>query len=276
MKPIAACAGAALLAACTNLSAVSQFAKTGADATSATDVFPGYVDAEASAVRLAYPPTDHPTPDEIARRQRARESHAAAPALAKGDQAGLKALSLYFQVLASLSSDRLIDVKDAAASVAGSLHAVGVVGAPSVGPAGSLMQLLISAPLDAWRNRAVGHLIRSANDDVLQLCSDLSTAAKAVAVAWGADVELADAYYGGIPGPAGDLRGAVLMRMLARQESAEFRGQQKKAAALGEVLNNVCSGQRAMYAHVDKLDLGSLQAILNGYTAEIEGAAKIL
>ncbi len=271
-----ACALAALLVACTNLTSVSQFAESGANATSATDVFPSYVDAEANAVRLAYPPTDHPTSTDIAGKEQAQKLYEAAPALANADQVGLKALSLYFQVLASLSSDQLIEVKDSATSISNSLHSLGATSAASVAPASSLIQLLISAPLDAWRNRAVGNLIRSANNDVLQLCSDLSTSAKAVAVVWGADVESASAYYGGIPGPSSDIRGAVMMMALANQEATAFRQQQQKAIALGNVLDNVCSGQKELFSNVARLDLETLQAALNGYFAEIESTTKVL
>jgi hypothetical protein len=279
MMPVAnatACLSLILLGACTDLASVSRFAKSGTDATSATDVFTGYVAAEAIAVRLAYPPTNHPTADQINRKKTAQAQYDAAPAFAAVEQAGLRALALYFDVLANLASDKLIDVKDTANSIGTSLKSLGVTTSASAAPVTSLIQLLLSAPLDAWRNRAVGNLITAANDDVKKLCDDLSTSAQAVAVAWGADINLANAYYGGVPGPGADIRGAVLMATIADQKTSTFSQNQQKATALAEALTKLGKGQKELYDNVGKLDLQTLQAILNGYSAEIESAAKLL
>ncbi|HEV2676008.1 MAG TPA: hypothetical protein VGV37_15910 [Aliidongia sp.] len=264
-----------LVAGCTDLASVADFARCGADATGASDVFDGYVAAEANAVRLAYPPTDHPTPDEIRGRQAAVALDRKAPALAAGNQAALDTLSLYLTVLGKLASDGLIDVKDQANSIGASLNALGATSAASVVPAGNLVQFLVSAPLDAWRNRAVGNLIQGANRDVLLLCADLSTDARAVAAAWGSDIQAARSYYARIPGPASDIRGSMLMMALANQEATGFAANQQKAKALGAALDKVCSGQKLLYENVDKLDLAYVTATLNGYSAEIQNAAKV-
>ncbi|GGF26110.1 hypothetical protein GCM10011611_35200 [Aliidongia dinghuensis] len=261
-----------LLAACTDLTPVANFAKSGAEIAGGTDVFDGYVAAEANAVRLAVPPSDRPSPTDLQLRQAAEVRYAKAAGLAAGDAAGLKVLSLYLTVLGNLASGTLIDVKDAA----GSIGTPGAVPGAGTAPAGSLLQFLVSAPLDAWRNREVGDLIRGANPDVMVLCTDLATAARAVAEAWKADGLAAKAYYARIPGPANDIRGSVLMAALANQEAAGFALNQQKATALATALDKVCSGQKILYDNVDRLDLATVSALLAGYQAEIQSASKLV
>ena len=265
-----------LLAACTDLTPVANFAKSGAEIAGGTDVFDGYVAAAVNAVRLAVPPSDRPSPTDLQLRQAAEARYAKAAGLAAGDAAGLKVLSLYLTVLGNLASGTLIDVKDTAGSIGGSLGTLGAVPAADAAPAGSLLQFLVSAPLDAWRNREVGNLIRGANPDVTVLCTDLATAARAVAEAWKADGLAAKAYYARIPGPANDIRGSVLMAALANQEAAGFALNQQKATALATALDKVCSGQKILYDNVDRLDLATVSALLAGYQAEIQSTSKLV
>lgn len=265
-----------LVSGCTDLTAVSNFAKSGADATNGADVFAGFVAARANQVRLAFPPTDHPTPEQIQLRQAALALQAKAPADAAANQAGLKALSLYLTVLGALSSDTLIDVTAQAGSIGASLGTLGATPSGAAGPAGSLLQFLVSAPLDAWRNRAVGNLIQGADKDVLLLCADLSTAAQAVGAAWGTDIAFARAYYGAVPGRADDIRGSIMMMALANQEATGFEANRQRALALGVALDQVCRGQKALAANVDKLDLSTVSGLLAGYQAEIQSAGKLV
>ena len=265
-----------LVAGCTNLKSVSDFAASGAGATNAGSVFASYVDAELNAVRLAYPPTDHPTQDERDRRAVAQRLSAKAPDYAKADSDALRALSLYFSVLSSLSSNTLISVSDSATSINSSLKTLNATASSSVPAATSLTELLFSAPLDAWRNAAVGNLITGANKDVMTLCTDLATDARLVAAAWASDIEAANSYYGSISGPPNDIRGAILMMAIANQQTSVFAANQQKALALGTALDNICSGQKTLDANVGKLDSSTVIANLNGYKAEIESAATLI
>lgn len=266
----------ALLSACANLKSVADFAGSGADATTAGDVFAGYVDADAYAVKYAYPPTNHPTAKQISDKEQAQTDYEKSQDRAAGDQAGLNALTLYLRVLGQLASDKLIDVRDSANSISKSLNSLKLTSADSVGPAGSLINLLISAPLDAWRNREVVNLINNANDSVSRLCEDLRTDAQAVATAWGSDAESVRTYFGGISGPPNDIRGAATASSIGDTRAEVFEANQKKATALANALDKVCKGQKTMHDNVGKLDASAVEAVLAGYQSDIESAGKLI
>ena len=139
---------------------------------------------------LAYPPGSQPTPQQQAAKEKAQQQFSSAPQEAKIANAGLKALSLYLTVLGSLSSNSLINVSSSATSINNSLESLHVESSADVTAGTKLLQLLVSAPLDAYRNAAVGTLIKRANDSVMTLCGDLATEANAIAVAWGSDIQL--------------------------------------------------------------------------------------
>jgi hypothetical protein len=265
-----------LLAGCTNLTAVSNFASSGATATNSTDVFAGYVDAEKAAVTFAYSPTDNPTPTQIQDRANAQNLVDQAPTIAAIDEAGLKVLSLYLTTLSKLSSNTAINVNDSAKSIGSSLTSLGAVPSTETTATQNLINLLISAPLDAWRNKAVGNLIQNANNNVITLCTDLSTSAKAIAEAWNSDIFLVEAYYAGVPGPTNDIRGSILMMSLASQQAQTFSQNQQKATALADALTSVCKGQDTMAKNANSLNATTVEGILTGYQAEISSAVQII
>ena len=87
---------------------------------------------------------------------------------------------------------------------------------------------------------------------------------------------LANAYYGAIPGPANDIRGAVLVQALGDQRATTFEANQQKATELGDALDKVCSGQNTLFENRDKLDSATVAAVLKGYGAEIQSAATLI
>jgi len=265
-----------LISGCTNLTAVSNFAASGAAATNATDVFAGYADAEQVAVRFAYPPTNTPSPLQIQNRENARQLAGQAENFAGIDEAGLKALSLYLTTLSKLSSNTAINVSDSATSIGTSLTKLHAIPSADTTATQKLITLLISAPLDAWRNKAVGNLILSANGDVMTLCTDLSLSAKSIAETWNSDIYLVNVYYASVPGPADDIRGSILMMSLASQQTEIFLQNQQKAQALADALDNVCKGQATLVKNVNSLDATTIEGILTGYQAEISAAAQII
>lgn len=276
MKKILFFISVLLISGCTNLAAVSNFAASGAAATNSTDVFAGYVDAEQAAIRFAYPPTNTPSPLQIQNRENARQLAGQAENFAGIDEAGLKALSLYLTTLSKLSSNTAINVTDSATSIGTSLTKLHAIPSADTTATQKLITLLISAPLDAWRNKAVGNLILSANGDVMTLCTDLSLSAKSIAETWNSDIYLVNVYYASVPGPADDIRGSILMMSLASQQTEIFLQNQQKAQALADALDNVCKGQATLVKNVNSLDATTIEGILTGYQAEISAAAQII
>jgi len=254
-----------LLGACTNLTAVSTFATLGSNATSNTTAIDSHLPAAQERARMA-------SPERIVERK--QQAIQAADQVKVADL-GMKTLSLYFAVLAQLSSDKTIDVKSSAASIAGSLKSLGVIEPTISAPATSLITLLLTVPLDVWRQEASAKLIDGANEYVLKLGVALKDFAENTANVYDLDISQANVYYRDLATRSTDPAIRVMLDEWRVQHIMTYAKARDQAKVLAQALTQIVQGQSDLYDKRTELTGAELRRLLARYQDDIFSAAKL-
>jgi hypothetical protein len=254
------------LGACTNLSAVSDFAKTGSKVTSSSVAIDSYPSAARELARMA------PAQETDTREAQARK----AVEQTKVADLGLKTLSLYLSTLSQLADDKLVNVQSSASSIGASLKSLGAVKTSVSDPATAVIDLLLKAPLDAWRRAAVGNLIDAANEPVQKLANGLADFAAVTAQAYDRAISQADIYYRNLGAKSRD---PVIREMLEEwraMHTTDYAKERDQAAAAEVVLRKIAQAQADLSAHKNELSGEELKALLSEYKDDITKAAKLI
>jgi hypothetical protein len=265
LKQVTAAGLLLILGACTNLTAVSNFATLGSSVTSSTAAIDSYPKATQESARMA-PPADAAT-----RQQQAAQ----APGETEVADLGMKTLSLYFSTLARLSDGKLVDVTSSASSIGTSLKSLSVVDATISSPATSLITLLLTAPLDTWRNEAVAHLINNANQSVQTLGIALANFADTTANMYDTDISQADIFYRGLGASSHDPAIREMLDEWRVQNINSYTAARDQASAAATSLRKLVQGQADLKAHKDELTSAELKALLTQCETDILSAAKL-
>jgi hypothetical protein len=253
-----------LIAACTSLSAVSEFGKLSTNVTQSQPA----IDGRAEALQVAS------TMAPVSGRPNAQKNLLAAREQQKVADAGLKALSLYFATLSSLADSKLRDTSADAASISKALQGAQIINSSMATSIQSIVGLVTSPLLAAWQGRAVSNLIDAANDPVQRLADDLAKLADDAASDRNYDARLADDYFD--PTSSKD---KGIQRLLESQRSASvanFDQRIAQADAARDLLLAVKNGQAALQKNKDKLTSAELKANLDQYGNDIVNATKLI
>lgn len=254
------------LGACTNLTAVSDFAKLGSNVTASSAAIDSYPTAASEQARMA------PVATSAARKAQA----AKAVDQTKAADLGMQTLSLYLSTLAQLADDKLVDVQASATGIGGSLKTLGVLNAAVAEPASAVIDLLVTAPLDAWRRQAVANLIEQANQPVQKLGTALADFAKVTALTYDQDIAQANIYYRGLGARSHDPAIRALLDEWRMAHTADYAKTRDQALAAETALRKIVQGQAELQAHKNALTGAELKALLAQYQGEILTAAKLL
>lgn len=254
------------LGACTDLSAIGEFAKLSSDVTANTTVLGTYPAATKEAVRTALPGTKA---DAIARDEKA-------PSRAKLAQEGMKTLSLYMATLAALADPKLINPAGSAKKIEGSLQSLSIVDKSMADPATAVIKLIIGIPLDARRRQALSDLIHKANNDVQTLGNKLADFADEVALRYRNNSNTAESFYNRLKAQSADPAAREMTDEWRDYHMALNRKRRADAEAAAAVLRKIVQAQADLNAHVDDANLTTLKASLAVYAQDILTAAKFL
>jgi hypothetical protein len=254
------------LGACTNLTAVSDFARLGSNVTASAAAIDGYPAAASEQARMA------PAATAAARKEQA----AKAVDQTKVADLGMQTLSLYLSTLARLADGKLVNVQSSAPGIGASLTSLARMNATVADPATAVINLLLAAPLDAWRRKAVANLIDQANQPVQKLGTALADFARVTAFTYDQDISQANIYYRNLGARSHDPEVREMLdewRVLHIADYARARDQAKAAEA---VLRKIVQGQAELQAHRNRLTGAELKALLTQYVDEIATAARLL
>jgi len=253
------------LGACANLSSVTEFANLSSSVTSSTGALDSYTSAASELARMASPAN------------LAQEQAQAAKALdqIKVADLGMQTLSLYLSTVAKLADDKSVNVSSLASSIASSLNKLGAVHSAVSAPASSLVDLLISAPLDVWRREAVGKLIDKSNASVLQLGNALASLGTLTADQYSLAILQANIHYGQLEVNA-NRQDREMLKEWRHLHVEAYEKAREQATAARTALLRIVKGQAALAAHKDELTGAELKALLSRYESDILGITNLL
>jgi len=188
---------------------------------------------------------------------------------------GMQTLSLYLSTVAKLADDKSVDVSSSASSIGSSLKKLGPVHSDASAPANSVINLLLSAPLDVWRRESVSKLIDSANEPVQRLGMALAKFALTTALQYRTLIHESNIYYSSLESDANRQDREMLEEWHALH-IADYEKAREQAQAAQTALQKIVEGQAALEAQKDKLTGAELRLHLTSYQSEVLGAMKLL
>lgn len=257
---------ALVLGACTDLSAVGDFAKLSSDVTASTPVFDNYPANTAEALRVS-------TPQDRATLTGFQQNAVARAELA---QAGMKTLSLYMATLAALSDGKLVDFSTQAKSIEGSLQKLSLIKPELADPATALIKLILKVPLDAYRRHAVSTLVHDSNKSVVALSFALADFADHVATISEGAARDAGQFYTTLAQQTSDRSVREMAVEWRTYHRLNYAKTQAQAKAADKILRKIADAHNELDKNIDKLSTAQLKALLSDYGQDIFAAAKFL
>ena len=257
------------IAACTDLSAVRDFAKSSSAVSTNEPVISSWPTAYDAARKLAAAPGMPrdlgPTLDEAA-------------AGAKRDvplaiQAA-KALGLYFDVLTKLADDKLPDVSSQAATINADVAKLSP-GDPVAKNATSALLDVVGVALDAWRKVAIRDLVIHSNPDIQVITRYLA--------ATSLEVQKADKFAKGVTDQYWETEGARshdagvqgLVLKQERIDDAEYDTRIAQATAAAAAFKKIGVDHAVLAQNADRLTAGDVQDTLSNDLPTLLNALKV-
>ena len=257
---------AILLSACTDLSAVRDWATTSLEATEFNEIVTTYAD---TPKRLAFY-------DEAG----AADWNQQADLRASQAEALTQQLSLvsdYMAALAALADDNVTDYTGDVESLTASLKRTGRVSEPTLGAAGNLVRLLLNAAARAWQKDEVGDLIARGNAPLQNILN--GELRSIVAEDFRRDLEIEaqvlDRHFEDLLriGGGSDAANAALNEWFVLRK-AENASRMAAVESYLTVLGQIAEGHQKLYDNRDDLDAKQLAKDLFGLAKAIRANVK--
>ena len=246
--------------ACANLSAVRDFAKTSSAITANEPVISGWPHIYDTAQMLAASPQVRKSaPDlQATLKEEAKAANADVPLALQA----VKALGLYMNVLGALADDKLPDVSDQASSISSSLTTLGAANDnPKEATTGLLK--LVGISLDAWRQQAIGDLIKQSNKNVQTIASFLAATTNAVEKADKLARSVTDQYWEAAGALSKDPGVQALVLRAERQDDQAYAIRIAQADAARAAFQKIAADHAILAAHADSLSGDKVQNALS-------------
>lgn len=236
--------------ACTDLSAVRDYAKTASTVTENSTIFRQWPTAYDTALSLSAAPHVRSVAPGLHEKIQKEDAYA----VGRSETAILaaQALTLYLKTLGQLADDKVADVSQQAADITAGL---GKVGADPTGTAiASVAFKVVGVVLDAVRKRAIVDLITNGHDDVKQLAHYLATvAAPNVVKANIAAESVAKEYWRVAIASTGDVGTRALLFRAQLIDEATFAAPIAQARAAQAAFKKIGEDQEIPYENRDRL-----------------------
>lgn len=236
--------------ACTNLSAVRDFAKTSSAVSANEPVISGWPHVYDTAKMMAASPQVSKVAPDIESRLKS-EAKAANADISLALEAG-KTLSLYMNVLDALADNSLPDVSEQATSISSSLDTLGVVNDNTKSATGALLKV-IGISMNAWREQAIGALIKKSNGDVQTISAFLAATANAVEKADKLAMRVSDQYWEATGALSKDPGVQALLLRAERQDDQIYALRLAQAEAARVAFNKIAAAHAVLAKNADSL-----------------------
>lgn len=267
---------ALLLSGCTNLDAVSNFAKLSASITNYEQVVHDY--AQSPKRQMLYQPDNQDAMLHATAKRRAEQSRHFAAAQAT--------LVAYMETLGDLASDHVATIDDDIDNINTALATTKFIGdgdrsqnIETASAAGAIATIVGNAILDRWRKDKVVEIIQSANPnlqvaiagftavldiDLRESLNNEKAAIKKPFRAWQAAARAAS-----------DPDGApVIANMLMEERVRELETKETKLDDYIKALHTIRKGHQDLFDNVGKLDQNAIIGLITGYSKEIQRLRK--
>jgi hypothetical protein len=248
MRPVALLvAGTALLAGCTDLPAVQNFASTASTISLNEPVFSGWPDAYQRMTNLAGSGVVRAYDPKAEQSFVAETSQDTADARLATQAARM--LGLYLQALAQLAGGATPDVGKQASAIQSSIETGGIAN-PEVATATRALSLL----LNSSQNATVGIIVERANGPVQTITTYLAATADAIRLAYKRAMLASDQYWTSIGVRAGNpyIRLLVLQRAMT-DDDTYYSEQMSRAAAAKVAFTKIGADHAALAGNANDL-----------------------
>jgi hypothetical protein len=236
--------------ACTDLSAVRDYAKTASAVTENSAIFRQWPTAYDTSLELAGQPHVRGVYPQLHEQIRKEDAYA----VGRSETAILatQALTLYLKTLGQLADDKLTDVSQQSADIKAGLGKLGVD--PTGLAISEAISKLVGVILDAVRKRAISELIAKSNDDVKIITHYLATvAAKNVVKANEGAKSAAALYWQVASASTRDVGTRALLFRAQLIDEAAFAAPIAQARAAQAAFNKIGEDQEILYENRDRL-----------------------
>lgn len=245
--------------ACTDLSAVRDYANTASSVTTNAAIFRQWPTTYDTAISLAGAPQVRSLYPEF--QQQLRQEDALDVGRAQLAVRATQALTLYLTTLGQLADDKVPDVSQQSADIKAG---IGKLGANAAGTAVSDAVLqVVSVILDAVRRHAIAELIANANNDVKTITKYLAEEAAPNVLKANVDAKRAmDDYWAAAIASTHDVGTRALLFRARMLDVATFDAPIAQAKAAQAAFKQIGEDQEVLYENRDRLQATAVRDAL--------------
>lgn len=245
--------------ACTDLSAVRDYANTASAVTANASIFRQWPTTYATAIPLSGEPqvrSRYPEYQAQLRQEMARDVARAQLAIL-----ATQSLTLYLTTLGKLADDKVPDVSQQSTDINAGLGKLGAD--PTVTAVSSAVFKVVGVILDAVRRRAIADLIANANDDIKTITKFLAEeAAPNVRKANVNAIKAADQYWSGAIASTHDVGMRALLFRARMIDLAAFDAPIVQADAAQAAFKKIGEDQAVLYENRNRLQSRAVREAL--------------